>query len=171
MKKTALFFMTLLMFWSCGDDLEFNTPNFSANKNYNLWRATYFSASQAADGSLTIVAGNNQEEMRFVVSEIAFDTIDLTPTSFAKAEFSDFNDIEYSTANPPDPSVSLYPEIGKLIFVQSPGGTVSGEFRFIAFTEDGLNSVGFNEGYFSKIPISGVNSGDRSPIAKTKQVQ
>lgn len=155
MKKTALFLLTLLTLWSCGDEVEFNTPGFQANKNYNLWRATYYSASYAADGSLTIVAGNNHEEMRFVVHEISFDTIDLTTSSFAKAEFRDFNDMEYSTSNPPDPSVSLYPEIGKLIFLQSPSGTVSGEFRFIAFTDDGLNSVGFNEGYFSKIPISG----------------
>ncbi|MEZ4793417.1 MAG: DUF6252 family protein [Gelidibacter sp.] len=153
MKKIALLFLTFLTLWGCGDELEFNTPGFQANKNYGLWRATYYNANINADGTLTIVAGNNSEKMTFRLAEISFDTIDLTTTSFSKAEFTDFENVEYSTSNPPDPSVSLYPEIGNIIFKPSPEGTVSGEFRYIAFTPDGLKSVGFNKGWFSKIPI------------------
>ena len=159
MKKIALLFLTLLTIWSCGDEVEFNTPGFSGNKNYNLWRATYFGANISEDGSITITAGNSNEQLRLVVSEISNDTIDLTTSSFAKAEFTDFEGYEYSTSNPPDPSVSLYPEIGKLFFTESPASTFSGEFKFIAFTEDGLRSVGFNEGVFYRIPL---NSGGGS---------
>jgi len=158
MKKIALLFLTLLTLWSCGDELEFNSPGFQGNKNYSPWRATYYNAVMASDGSLTITAGNNSEEMRFIVPGVSFDTINLTVTSFSKAEFRDFENIEYSTSNAPDPSVSLYPEIGKLLFIESPAGTVSGKFTFIAYTDDGLQSVGFsgfNECIFYRIPISG----------------
>ena len=161
MKKIALLFLTSLILWSCGDEVEFSTPGFQGNKNYNLWRATYFGATIATDGSVTITAGNNNEEVRFVVPEISNDTIDLTATSFAKAEFTDFEGIEYSTSNAPDPSVSLYPEIGKLLFIESQAGTLSGKFRFIAYTDDGMRSVGFSgieDCFFYRIPINNGNT-------------
>jgi len=158
MKKIPLIFLALLTLLSCGDEVEFSTPGFQANKNYNRWRATYFTANIDANGSLIIVAGNNNEEMRISVPEMSTDTLDLSTISPSKIEFTDFNDIGYSTSNSPDPSVSLYPEIGKLFFEESAPGTVSGEFKFLAFSEDGMHSVGFNEGVFYRIPIGGGNT-------------
>lgn len=154
MKKIALLFLTLLTLYSCGDDLQFNTPGFSGNKNYNLWRATYYNGV-VANGKLNITAGNNSEEMKFKLSSPSIGTYLLTTTSFSNANFRDFEEIEYSTSNPPDPSVSLYPEIGEVIITESTPEYVTGTFRFIAFTADGLNSVGFNEGDFYRIPLSG----------------
>ncbi|MCK7589135.1 DUF6252 family protein [Subsaxibacter sp. CAU 1640] len=154
MKKIALLFLTLLTIWSCGDEVEFNTPGFSGNKNYNLWRATYFSAF-IQNGNLKIIAGNNNEEMSFYLSSSNANTYVLSDTSASRADFVDFEDIEYSTSNPPDPSVSLYPEIGQVEITESTASYVTGTFRFIAFTDDGLQSVGFNEGDFYRIPING----------------
>ena len=160
MKKITLLFLTLLTILSCGDEVEFNTPGFSGNKNYNLWRATYYNAV-VNNGKLNITAGNNSEEMRIQLSSPAAGTYLLTDTSFSKADFTDFEVIEYSTSNPPDPSVSLYPEIGEVIITESTSTYITGTFRFIAFTADGLKSVGFNEGDFYRIPISGgTNSGN-----------
>ncbi len=157
MKKIALLFLTLLSLWSCSDEVQFNTPGFSGNKNYNLWRATYFNAT-VSDGNLNLTAGNNNEVMTFRLSSASTGTYLLSDTSFSKADFIDFEDTEYSTSNPPDPSVSLYPEIGEVIITESTASYVTGTFRFIAFTEDGLHSVGFNEGDFYRIPISGGNN-------------
>ena len=53
----------------------------------------------------------------------------------------------------PDPSVTIYPEIGEIVITESTPGTLSGTFRFNAFTSDGLNSVGFNEGVFYRVSI------------------
>ncbi len=159
MKKIALLFLTILTVWSCGDEVEFNTPGFSGNKNYNLWRATYYNGV-VANGKLKITAGNNSEQMRFKLSSPSVGTYLLTTTSYSNAEFTDFEVIDYSTSNPPDPSVSLYPEIGEIKITESTPTYVTGTFRFIAFTNDGLKSVGFNEGDFYRIPISGgIDSG------------
>lgn len=156
MKKITLIFLTLLTLWSCSDEVQFNTPGFQGNKNYNLWRATFFNAVVNADG-LTIIAGNNSEEMtlRLASAAVSPNPYLLTDTSFARAEFTDFENIDYSTSNPPDPSVSLYPEIGEVFITESTPEYISGDFRFIAFTADGLKSVGFNEGTFYRIPITG----------------
>mgnify|MGYP000601523615 CR=1 FL=1 len=157
MKKIALLFLTLLTIWSCGDEVEFNSPGLSGNKNYNLWRATYFNAF-VEGGNLTIIAGNNNERMSFFLPSLNANTYQLSDTSVASVDFVDFEDIEYSTSNSPDPSVSLYPEIGEVRITESSPGYVTGTFRFIAFTEDGLQSVGFNEGDFYRIPITGGSS-------------
>ena len=70
--------------------------------------------------------------------------------------FTDFESTDYSTSNSPDPSVSLYPVIGRLVYIMnSTPEYVSGTFRFIAFTADGLIYVGFNEGVFYRVPITG----------------
>lgn len=159
MRKIALLCITLVTLLSCGDDVEFNTPGFQGNKNYNLWRATFYSAtfidSSADNGGVIISAGNNNEKMMFKVSSANVGTYVLTPTSFSRADFTDFDELEYSTANPPDPSVSLYPEIGELKITESTSSYISGTFRFIAFSADGLKSVGFNEGLFYRVPING----------------
>lgn len=160
MKKIALLFLTVLTLVSCSDEVQFNTPGFQANKNYNLWRATYFTATidNAADsGRLTIIAGNNSEKMTIRLSSSAASTNPylLTDTSFSKGDFIDFEGIEYSTSNLADQDVSLYPEIGEVVITESTPEYISGNFRFIAFTADGLKSVGFNEGDFYRIPING----------------
>lgn len=161
MKKFTLIFLTFLTLLSCSDEVQFNTPGFQGNKNYNLWRATFFNAVVNADG-LTITAGNNSEDMTIRLSSFAVTGNEnpylLTDTSFSRAEFIDFENIEYSTSNLADPSVSLYPEIGEVYIDESTPEYISGTFRFIAFTADGLKSVGFNEGTFYRIPITGGNS-------------
>ncbi|MEZ4801166.1 MAG: DUF6252 family protein [Gelidibacter sp.] len=160
MKKIALLFLTLLTLWNCGDEVEFNTPGFQGNKNYNLWRATYFGATSDNSGVISIVAGRNSEKMTLVLNSGAVGTHLLSETSVSKADFTDFENFEYSTSNPPDPSVSLYPEGGEIVITESTPNYLTGTFRFIAFTADGLNSVGFNEGDFYRIPInSGAGSG------------
>lgn len=150
--------MAIVTLWSCGDDVEFNDPGFQGNKNYNLWKAEYYEASfidSSADANgVLISAGKNNEKMIFRLGSTNVGTYVLDPTSFSFASFTDFEALEYSTSNLPDPSVSLYPEIGEIMITESTPEYVSGSFRFIAFTADGMQSVGFNEGVFYRIPIN-----------------
>lgn len=154
MKKITLLCLTLLTFWSCGDEVEFNTPGFQGNKNYNLWKASTMNAL-ISNGDLIITARNNGEKLMLTLSASTPNTYLLSDTSISRADFEDFEDIEYSTSYAPDPNVSLYPEIGEVIITESTSDYVSGTFRFIAFTSDGLKFVGFNEGEFYRIPING----------------
>lgn len=161
MKKLALLIVLISILTGCADEVQFNTPGFQGNKNYNLWRATYYSG-KVIDNRLIITAGNNSEQMSFTLSSASANTYVLTSSSFSMADFTDFEEIEYSTSNPPDPSVSLYPEIGEVIISESTPNYVSGTFHFIAYTADGLHSVGFNEGDFYRVPLNGVSSSGSS---------
>ena len=153
-KKLTIFCFAILSLLSCSDEVKFNSPGFQGNKNYNLWRATYYNGSIDENGKLTISAGNNSEAMTFVLTSSNTGRYVLSDMSSSRAEFIDFEEINYSTANTPDPSVTLYPEIGEIIIKESTNNTVSGTFRFIAFTANGLFSVGFNEGDFYRVPVN-----------------
>ncbi len=158
MRKIATLLIAVLTLVSCGDEVEFSTPALQGNKNYELWRAEFFNAALGEGGQLTITGGNNIEDISFVLPSANVGTYLLSDTSAGRADFTDFNSVDYSTANTPDPSVTLYPEIGEVKITESVAGYVTGTFRFIAFTADGLNSVGFNEGIFYRVPFSGGNN-------------
>lgn len=170
MRKIATLLIAVLTLVSCGDEVEFSTPALQGNKNYELWRAEFFNATLGQGGQLTIVGGNNIEDISFVLPSANVGTYLLSDTSAGRADFVDFNGVEYSTANTPDPSVTLYPEIGEVEITESVAGYVTGTFRFIAFTDDGLNSVGFNEGIFYRVPFAGGNgSGNNGNCQTTTQ--
>lgn len=158
MRKIATLLIAVLTLVSCGDEVEFSTPALQGNKNYELWRAEFFNASIGQNGVLTITGGNNIEDISFVLPSANTGTYLLSDTSAGRADFVDFNGVAYSTANTPDPSVTLYPEIGEVEITESTAGYVTGTFRFIAFTANGLNSVGFNEGIFYRVPFAGGNN-------------
>ena len=92
MKKIALLFLTMVTLLSCGNEVEFNTPGFQGNKDYNLWRATYFNATIGTNGMVTITAGNNNESMIFTVVSSNTGTYTLSDATISKANFVDFND-------------------------------------------------------------------------------
>jgi len=153
MKKIALFLITIITFVSCGDDVQFNSPAFQGNKDYSLWRAEFYNASIDADGYLSITAGNNIETVVLTIPSVAIGTYTLGDVASMQAKFIDANGVEYSTANTPDPSVSVYPEYGEISLDAIENNTFTGTFHFLAFDASGLNSVGFNEGIFYQVPL------------------
>ncbi len=157
MKKNALLFLTTLLLWSCGNEIEFNSPAIQGNKDGNLWRAEYYS-SDIDYGGFLIEGGNNIETLQLVTLHDSPGTYNLGGESPSVAIFRDFNGVVYSTANAPHPSVSLYPADGQIIVEEVENTTpkkITGTFRFNAYTEDGLNTVNFNEGVFYKVPLVG----------------
>lgn len=154
MKKITLLLITLLTLMSCGDEVEFNSPALQGNKDYALWRASFYSASINENGYLTIQGGNNIETLLLKVPTVAVGTYTLGDVNSMEARFTDLNGVVYSTNNRPHPSVSIYPEYGEIEITEINNNTFTGTFYFLAFDESGLNSVGFNEGIFYKVPLT-----------------
>ncbi len=158
MKKLALLFVVFITVFSCGDEIEFNTPAIQGNKNGNLWRAEFFAADIDFGGFL-IEGGDNFETIQLITSNDIGGEYTLGGESPSVAIFKDAQGVVYSTANAPDPGLSVYPSDGK-IFVNNDDTSstprrLTGTFWFNAYTADGLNVVNFNEGVFHRVPMLG----------------
>lgn len=153
MKKVALFLIILFTCYGCGDEVQFNTPALQGNKNYQLWRATYFDAVLAEHGQLTINAGTKTEKLEIVLVSLKEGAYSLSKMSDSKIDFLDEENISYSTANLQNPEDNFQQEIGQVVITEFDGNTITGTFRFIAFSADGQDSVGFNDGIFYKVPV------------------
>jgi len=157
MKKLALVFVTVLLIFSCGDEVEFNSPALQGNYDGNLWRASSFSADIDFGGFL-IQGSNNVEVLQLITEDDTAGTYTLGGDSPNVAIFKDANGVVYSTANSPDPSISIYPSDGQITIpdvINSTPNLIVGTFWFNAYTEDGLKSVNFNEGILHRVPIVG----------------
>lgn len=157
MKKIIVLVLTIFTFFGCGDDVEFNTPAFKANKDGNLWEAVSYSANIDNSGILTIVGSDNFETVTLVSNSVALGNHDVVDTS-SFATLLDVNDVFWSTNNTPDESVQLYPADGVINIreLDIEAGLVSGEFYFNAFNNSGLSSVNFKDGFFHDVPLNTV---------------
>lgn len=155
MKKLLLLSLVFLTLFSCGDEVQFNTPAFQGDREYELWRANSFSASISADGYLTITGTNNYETVNLVVPSVIETTFVVGDVDATYAEYIDAFGTEYSTVNDPDESVSIYPELGEITIdeIDYANATFTGTYRFLGFDASGMNSIGFNNGIFYKVPL------------------
>ena len=155
MKKLILLSLIFLTVFSCGDEVQFNTPAFQGDRANELWRAKAFSASIDANGSLTITGTNNIETVNLRVPSVFEGTFVVGNVDAMEAEYIDGFGTRFSTNNRPDPSVSIYPELGEIVIeeIDVANATFTGTFRFLAFDASGLNSVGYTNGIFYKVPL------------------
>lgn len=154
MKRLAILFISILTLVSCGDEVEFNTPGFQGNREYGLWKAEFTNAAIDDNGYVTITGGNNIETVELKVPSAAVGTYIVGDWITLEARYTDGNGTVFTTNNSPDPSVSIYPEYGFIKIDEINNNTFTGTFEFLAFDESGLNSVGYNEGVFFKVPIT-----------------
>ncbi|MBT8266264.1 MAG: hypothetical protein KJO41_00380 [Bacteroidia bacterium] len=157
MKQLWTFAIFAVFLYSC-EDLQDNNPALQGIKNGNeLWKATFFS-SDIDYGGFLIEGRNSFETVQLVTSNDTQGTFNLGGESASVAIFKDANGVVYSTANAPDPSLSLYPTDGQIIVedvVNSDPKTLIGTFWFHAYTADGLNYFNFSEGVFYNVPLLG----------------
>jgi hypothetical protein len=155
MKKLILLFLVFLTIYSCGDEVQFNTPAFQGDRANELWRAKAFSASIETNGSLTITGTNNIETVNLRLPSVSEGTYVVGNVDAMEAEYIDAFGTKFSTNNRPDPSVSVYPELGeiKIDEIDQVNRTFTGTYRFLAFDISGLNSVGYTNGIFYKVPL------------------
>ena len=156
MRKITALLITVLIFVSCGDEVEFNSPALQGYKNYELWRADYYGASIGDNGYLTISGGNNSETLELTIPSVAVGTYIVGDVHSMQATFIDADGIEYSTRYFADETVSIYPEYGiiKLEEIDFTNLNFTGTFRFNAFSSDGLKVVNFS-GTFTDDPVTG----------------
>lgn len=163
MKKLILIVLVLFTAYSCGDEVEFNSPAFQGDRANQLWRAKAFSASIDENGSLSIMGTNNVETVTLRVPSVSEGTYVTGDVNSIEAEYEDGFGTIYSTNNRPHSSVSIYPELGEIVIeeIDLTTGRFSGTFRFLAFDDSGLNSVGYSRGVFFKVPlVSGIIPAD-----------
>jgi hypothetical protein len=157
MKKLALILITLTTVFSCGEELQFNSPAIQGNYNGNLWKAESYAADIDFGGFL-VQGTNNIETIQLITQDDTAGVYNLGGDNPNVAIIKDANGVVYSTANEPDPSFSLYPVEGQIIvesIIDTNPKTMTGTFWFYAFSADGLQTANFNEGVFHKVPIVG----------------
>ncbi|WP_298754395.1 DUF6252 family protein [uncultured Psychroserpens sp.] len=153
MKRLAILLVTVFTLVSCGDEVEFNSPGFQGNREYGLWRAEFTNAVIDDNGFLVITASNNSETVILKLPSVNVGTYVLGNVNSREGRYIDGNGTVFSTNNPPDPSVSIYPELGFVKIDEVSNNTFTGTFEFLAFDESGLNSIGYNEGVFFRVPL------------------
>jgi hypothetical protein len=155
MKKLILLTLVFLTIYSCGDEVQFNTPAFQGDRANELWRAKAFSASIAPNGFLTITGTNNIETISLRIPTVIEATFVVGDVNTIEAEYIDGFGTKFSTNNRPDPTISIYPELGEINIdeIDLVNRTFTGTYRFLAFDEDGLTSVGYTNGIFFKVPL------------------
>ncbi len=163
MKRLVILLITVLTFASCGDEVEFNSPSIQGNKDYVLWKAEFFNADIDSNGYLTITGGNNVETLKLRIPSAAVGSYNLGDVQSMVATFTTGDGTVFSTNNRPDPSVTLYPEYGKIFLDEIINNTFTGTFRFNAYDETGLRVVNFsgtteedplNGGIFYRVPLT-----------------
>lgn len=160
MKKIALFLITIGTFLSlnnCAENLEFNNPAIQAFKENDAWRARYY-AADIDFGGFVIEGGVNGETVQLITVTDTRGTFDLGGENPSIAIFKDSQGVVYSTANEPDPSLSVYPAEGQIVvdnITSADPKEIIGSFWFTAYSADGMQSINFNRGVFYKVPIVG----------------
>ncbi|TYB79065.1 DUF6252 family protein [Bizionia myxarmorum] len=155
MKKLFVIALAFVTLFSCGDEIEFNSPALQGKKDGNRWKAVVFRATYNEVGKLVITGGDNFETVSLHISALAIGDYPLGIGKNSYAEFLDTQDISYSTNNEPDPDFNFYPPNGLITISRYDTGnnTVSGEFYYSAYSNDGLKTVNFSEGVFFDIPL------------------
>lgn len=157
MKRTAFILLVFFSMFNCGDDIQFNSPAIQGNRDGNLWRANFYSSDIDFGGWLIEGRGPNGT-LQLVTTDDSRGTFELGGDSGNIAIFRDVDGTVYSTANAPDPSLSLYPAEGQIIvedIFNTEPKTLIGTFWFNAYTADGLRTVNFNDGVFYHVPLLG----------------
>lgn len=155
MKKITLLFLAAITLWGCGDEIEFNSPAFQGDRANQLWRADGYNATIDANGFLFITGTRGAETVILKVPTVAIGTYVTGNVNSIEARYIDGFGTVFSTNNRPDPSVSIYPELGEIVIeeIDAANGRFTGTFRFLAFDASGLNSVGYTNGIFFKVPL------------------
>ena len=148
----------LLTLTNCSDEIEFNNPAIQANKNGDFWRASY-QAVDIDNGGWVIEGGNYVETVQLITFNDTRGTFELGGENNPNiAIFRDAQGVVYSTANEPNPELSVYPAEGVIIvddITNDDPKRIRGTFWFTAYSNDGTKAINFNQGVFYMAPIIG----------------
>lgn len=154
MNKNLLYLIVITLFFGCADNVEFNNPAVQANFEGQSFRTTSFSAA-TKDGGLVIRGQRGSEVILLFTTRTDVAEYPLGDNNQSEARFTATDATVFSTLNAPDPSVQIFPSDGLIEITEfnTVNNTVTGTFRFNAFTDSGLDSVNFIDGVFFQVPI------------------
>ena len=156
MKKTITYILLITLFFGCQKTIEFNNPAIQANFEGQSWQAIVLSAT-VKDGGLVVKGTRGFETLLLFTTRTDVGEYPLGGNNLDEARYISADGTMYSTLNAPDPSVQVFPSDGliEILEFNTVENTVTGAFRFNAFTEDGLNTVNFIDGVFFEISLGG----------------
>lgn len=167
MKKVITLLSLALLMFNCSNDQEFNVTSFQAEKSGVIWDANFYSAQVDENGVITIEGSTGLETITIVAyGEDASGCSNLFNNSqgvcydmqynASFANFTDQNNVLWSTNKIPDQSVQLYRPDGVVSIVDGSleEGKLSGQFYFNAFNPTGLTSISITKGVFYNIPFT-----------------
>lgn len=154
MKRSLLLLLTITLFFGCSDTVEFNNPALQGNFEGQAWRADFFSAA-TQDGGLVVRGQRGSEVLLIFTTRTDVGQYPLGDNNVSEIRFRAADGTVYSTLNAPDPSFTLYPSDGLVEIEEfnTVTNTVTGTYRFNAFTADGLGAVNFIQGVFFQVPL------------------
>jgi len=153
--KKIFIALSLLLVFSCEDDLTNNTPVFQATVNgNNQWIADDFNAT-IQNNQLSISGSNPFGVISFVVNSPEVSGYNFYSWTDDYVIFQDT--LQYSTQNDGIGSIAFlsdgYLDIQEIDNINN---TISGHFYFDAFDGTGQYTINISEGVFYKIPINSV---------------
>jgi hypothetical protein len=96
MKKLLSLIAASVLFTSCQEDIQTNTPAFQANFNNNTWRANDARVSIGENGAMTIMAYTEYETIMLKTSSSTLGTYILGTENTANFASYDFDSPEFS---------------------------------------------------------------------------
>lgn len=147
MKKLILLSLIFLTVFSCGDEVQFNSPAFQGSYNNQLWRAKSFGASIDAAGTLTIKGINNAEILELIIPTATVGFYTLGDVDSMEARFTAADGTVYSTTRP---NGTDYDDYGEIRLTEILNNTFTGTFRFNAYSASG-DVVNFTGGTTEEI--------------------
>jgi len=143
-KITLLLAVVCLIFNSCTDDVEFNTPGLQATIDGKLFRPDIRKAIIHDDGTLVIVGNTGTESINFSTSSTDIGTYRLEQQAINKVSFEE-DDVKFISED----GVSN----GQIVITEIYNNSVSGNFYFEDLKGSNGRSMSFKNGWFYRLPI------------------
>lgn len=146
MKLLVVAFFATFVLFSCST-IEDNSPALQGLNNNDLFRAVDSRAITGPDGSLIIQGENSAgEAINFLIgSQNASQVLLGGPSNQNIAVFTDRFGNQFSTA--------FEDANGEINYVLNGSQSVSGDFRFVAFTSGMTDTVTFSRGFIFEVPF------------------
>ena len=149
MRRILSILLIGFLIWSCGDDLQDNTPTIQGIQNGEiLWKASGYNV-QTAGGNTTITARTSESTLQLIIPSLSVGTYTLNSSSNAIATFEE-GGIFYSTQNDGIGS-PVFVSDGTIIIESLGNNTITGTFMFNAYDNSGQITVNFIDGVIFRI--------------------
>ncbi len=158
---SALTFLFITFFTSCSTEIQDNSPALQGVRDSVLFRTSASRVLNASTGGLIIRGERNTEALNFLIqnqnqSQIALGGSSSNPNI---AVYTSLEGVQYSTA--------FNQASGVVNLTVNGDNTVSGDFKFTAFTPNLTDTVVFSRGFMYRIPfLTGTNQPD-GPVETT----